>query len=266
MTLPLGLAIDLGLRLTGGAVLVSGIELYRLRSLHQTGGPWAFANLEHDLRSAPPKLKSFFNFVFADQMFAAVVNIQIALGALLLLLGYGAPWTLIATAAILQLLCSARFRGNVAGGADALLLHTLLALALAKFLMPATSFVARYAVAYIGIQAALSYVVAGVVKIMSREWRSGAALQTHLSSEAYQVPPLAIKLARPLGLPLSWGLILFELSLPLVLIWSQWLPLWMLLGLGFHLSNSAIFGFHRFFWVWLATYPALGYLSSLLAG
>jgi hypothetical protein len=58
-------------------------------------------------------------------------------------------------------------------------------------------------------------------------------------------------------LVLSWLVIVWECALPVVWVKPTWAPVYLLIGAFFHLGNFLIFGLNRFFFAWIAAYPAL---------
>lgn len=133
------------------------------------------------------------------------------------------------------------WRGTLNGGSDFMTFHVLAAWSVALMYEPAQ----RYAAIYISIQVILSYTVAGLAKVANAGWRDGSALPQIL--ERYGIE-------RRMPAFVSWLLIVYELSWPL----AFWHPLpWVLTGFCFHLINAYALGLNRFFWIWLAAYPAL---------
>jgi hypothetical protein len=58
--------------------------------------------------------------------------------------------------------------------------------------------------------------------------------------------------------------ILFELAFPLTLLSQEALIAGLVIAAVFHLANAALFGLNRFFWTWLAVYPAILWLQDRL--
>ncbi|RPE72107.1 vitamin K-dependent gamma-carboxylase-like protein [Pacificibacter maritimus] len=120
--------------------------------------------------------------------------------------------------------------------------------------------------AYLGFQVGMSYFISGWVKLKNPEWRSGLALADVFHFSAYPVSEDLRRWAnahRILTL-LSWGVILFEVLFPLAFLSQTLLMIALILAAGFHLSNACLFGLNRFFWIWLAAYPAILWLQDRL--
>jgi len=178
-----------------------------------------------------------------------------------LLSGFWTQWVLLALV-INALFILKRFQGPYNGGSDRMSLLILCCLCLVSW-MP-VQHVREYIFGYLAIQLVLSYFIAGWVKIINPDWRTGQALQDVFRFSAY---PVSESLRGWSNWPqmlclMSWCVILFEICFPLVLI----SPILLMIGLSiaalFHLTNALLFGLNRFFWIWLAAYPALVWLAA----
>ncbi|MEO0990026.1 MAG: HTTM domain-containing protein [Pseudomonadota bacterium] len=157
-----------------------------------------------------------------------------------------------------------RFDGPYNGGSDRMALLMLACLAAAR-LWP-TMAGQELAFAYLALQLMLSYLIAGWVKIVNPEWRSGRALRDVFQFSVYPVSKDLRRLAEwpRLMFAASWMVMLFELAFPLSLL--NPLALAMALGLAamFHLSNALFLGLNRFFWTWIAAFPSILWLQQRL--
>ena len=122
-------------------------------------------------------------------------------------------------------------------------------------------------ICFLAMQAMLAYWTSGVVKLQSRPWRSGIAIPSVLSTKNYGAPMLYRLLRKNPRLTrvMSWGVILFELSFPLVVLLGAKATLILLLsGAFFHLMIAATMGLNGFVWSFIATYPAIYWFSQNL--
>ena len=181
----------------------------------------------------------------------------------LLILGVAAPWPLVGLAG-LSLLILHRFQGPYNGGSDRMGLLALWCLTLSRLLPTAQG--QELAFGYLGAQLVLSYVIAGGVKIANPDWRSGRALRDVFQFSTYPVSEDLRRWAdRPRVLRvMSWAVILFELAFPLTLLSRETLIAGLVVAASFHLANACLFGLNRFFWTWLAVYPAILWLQARL--
>jgi len=209
------------------------------------GFAFLLQSLEH-LRSTPD-----LKMVFAVR----------ALSSALLLFGVFAPFALLALSG-LGLHALHRFQGPYNGGADRMGFLILICLTLATWL-PMAQFRETF-FAYLGLQLVLSYFISGRVKLMNSDWRSGQALSDVFAFSAYPVTENLRSLGeRPTVMwVMSWAVIGFEVLFPLSLISQFTLICALCLTACFHLANAILFGLNRFFWVWLAAYPALIWLQD----
>ena len=173
-------------------------------------------------------------------------------------------WTSIALAGlgILSLFILRRFQGPYNGGADRMGLLALWCLLAAHFLPDGKW--REIAFGYLGVQLILSYFISGWVKIVNPDWRSGRALRDVFQFSTYPVSEDLRRLAlRPHMLfAASWAVMLLELAFPFALLAQPLLILALILTASFHMANAWLFGLNRFFWTWLAVYPALLWLQD----
>lgn len=182
---------------------------------------------------------------------------------LLVVFGVASPWPLVGLAG-LSLLILQRFQGPYNGGSDRMGLLALWCLTLSRLLpMPQWK---ELAFGYLGVQLVLSYFISGGVKIVNSDWRTGRALRDVFQFSAYPVSEALRRWAdRPRVLRvMSWAVILFELAFPLTLLSRPTLIAGLVVAAAFHLANACLFGLNRFFWTWLATYPAILWLQARL--
>ena len=159
-----------------------------------------------------------------------------------------------------------RFQGAYNGGADKMVLLILTCLAVARAAPDA--FWAHLALSYLAVQLVLSYFVSGWVKLWNPDWRSGQALVDVFAFSAY---PVSEGLRGFAGAPrllagASWAVIGFELAFPLALAHPAVLGSALGLAALFHLTNACLFGLNRFFWAWIAAFPALMWFQGQLLG
>jgi len=120
------------------------------------------------------------------------------------------------------------------------------------------------ALGFIVGQLLLSYVAAGVAKLMSPIWRSGAAVELVLGTATYG-SPMARALASRRGVSAiaSWATMVFEAGCPLFLLLGySGAVLLCVGGAFFHLSVATLMGLNLFVWAFLACYPPLIYLAG----
>lgn len=184
--------------------------------------------------------------------------------SILLVIGFQTPF------ACLGLIVTAfyalhRFHGPYNGGSDRMGLLILSALTLAHILPTQWR---EYAFGYLALQVMLSYFMAGWVKIMNPDWRTGRALQDVFSFSVYPVSQSLRNLANKPRLlcAASWGVMLFEIAFPLALISHPVLITGLTIAALFHLANACLFGFNRFVWFWIAAYPSLFWLQDRVFG
>lgn len=160
------------------------------------------------------------------------------------------------------------FEGPYNGGSDKMVLLALTCLMVAHWLPASWSGAAEVAIAYLAIQLLLSYVVSGWVKLKNPDWRSGQALAEVFRFSAYPQTETLRDLAHRRDWMRwgSWGVIGFELAVPLALVSAP--TLWAALAVAalFHSANAVLFGLNRFLWAWVAVFPALIWFQDRVFG
>lgn len=116
------------------------------------------------------------------------------------------------------------------------------------------------AIAYVGLQGVLSYLVSGAVKLISPVWRHGVAFGDTLRTVSYGDEKMfrflrERPLLRRLG---AWTVIAAETMFPLILIVPAPLArLGSAAMLGLHAGIARYMGLNRFFWGFAALHPGI---------
>ncbi len=229
-------------RLVAFAILLQALELSFVAPRLARGALFPLPPLQQGVRG-----------LLVGGGFAALLLLQ---GAVALLLALSAWAPVVPVLAFVTLLVGTRFDGNFNGGSDRMTLVVLsgLTIELAAPWWPAARLVG---LGWIAVQLTLSYFVAGVAKLREPTWRNGSALGAILKSGHYVVPPSVRQLPDIVVGALGFVTLGFELTFPLVFIVAHTAPAFFALALGFHLVNFLVLGLNRFFWAWLAAWPAL---------
>lgn len=267
-------------------VVLQTLELLRVRRALAPGGVFSPAFAVQDQAPLPGPVRFLLLPTRGDRSFVSLLVARLFLAGLLLpgllmagllLAGLpgGASWieapslalgsiAVAGTLLLTQVAVSVRFGGSFNGGSDGMSLVVLLGLFVAALPFERAGVVG---LGYIAAQATLSYLIAGLVKLRERDWRSGRALTAFLGARRYGIDPrLRRSLSRPgMARVASWAVILFECAFPLALSDPRAMCVATLVGLLFHLGNWWVFGLNRFVWAWLATYPALIFVAGLVA-
>jgi hypothetical protein len=231
-------------RLLGLGLLLQSAEIFRARRIYASGGALAGGGvgLLLAVRSA----------ISLWLILAPINGVSLPTAAIHLALLGSSAWLVV------------RSRGPVCGGSDSMFFQVQLGLFLASlgFLDP---LLFRIGLGWIAAQSVLSYFLAGLAKLKNAGWYDGTALRNLFNSAGPYVLLSGVRglaNSKSLCALLGWGVVLFELAFPVVLV----LPVegkWVFLGLGlaFHLANAAVLGLNRFVWAWAAAYPALFYFQ-----
>ncbi len=181
--------------------------------------------------------------------------------AVLLIIGFQTTWIAILLF-LLGLAMLHRFQGPYNGGSDRMSLLILFCLCLV-YLAPTQRW-QEIAFGYLAIQLVFSYFFSGWVKIVNPEWRSGRALCDVFQFSVY---PASESLRQWSKSPrvlfvMAWGVMIFELIFPLLLLSRVSLIIALIIAAAFHFANACLFGLNRFFWIWIAAYPSILWFQS----
>lgn len=253
--------ITLTTYLTAINCFIQNIEYLSLKNIFNANGVYRINILEKQLLTYPAFIRKIVLLLCNNQsIYYLLYARMIIILSMLFTLSPIPIFLLILT----NLIFAIRFRGAFNGGSDYMTMLTLMALFIAT-LVP-TNLNYSFMLMYLAIQVILSYLLAGVAKIRDSDWRSGVAIANIINGPNYAPPKVIKKILnfKLISLSLCWLVIGFELLIPLIFFIPN--QLWIVFCglLVFHFINFIIFGLNRFFFTWLATYPAVFYLVTIL--
>ena len=109
---------------------------------------------------------------------------------------------------------------------------------------------------FIFFQLVLSYGVAGVAKLLSRDWRNGDALPKILSSRSLGIGQVPRPFRdRRLGIVACWVIIVFEIAWFSAPFGEYFLYPLLAIAAFFHLANNWLMGLNLFSWAFISAYP-----------
>ncbi len=165
----------------------------------------------------------------------------------------------------IALLLLFRWRGAFNGGSDFMTLVGLSGLLIAQALAAAGEPVLgwRAGLWYVTLQSLTSYFVSGWVKLLRPEWRTGRALPVFLDTGVYgPIAPGSVYRHPAVARGVAWLFTVWEGLFPLALLDLRLAVFFCASGAVFHYLVFWFFGLNRFFWAWLATYPAVLYCAA----
>lgn len=262
--LPMLTALDLTARLLGFAAFVSAAQLLTVREAFASGGVLATSTLR-PLTWRPSRLDAT---ALLDGREAPLLGLTAAAAAALTVLGPRRPGGAVALAVLVGARIAVQRRCRIGGdGAEQLTTLALAAVALGTVPTPSPARAAA-AVAFIGGQTCLSYLVAGVSKAASPAWRGGSALDGILATATYGHAKAGAALARvPRGSLLGgWVVIVGECAFVPMLFGPAWLAVVALAVAGaFHLGCAVVMGLDDFLRAFPATFPCVLVVAGALS-
>lgn len=188
-----------------------------------------------------------------------IISEIICLLLLLFFEPYTWTFTIIALLAALCLLIM-QIRNTYGGdGSDQMALILVISIVLG-FSIFSSLLSTKYVLYFIALQSCLAYAAAGVAKALSNKWRSGTAVYDIFSTGAYGSKSFSSLLNKTsyLSFLLSWNVILMEILFPVCLVVPPSVSIFILFwGFAFHVFNAIVMGLNSFFWMFIATYPAI---------
>ena len=246
-------------RLVSVGLVISCLEYIAERGVLSNAGliDWELGRTRTRLGVTGPGAR-IFNALFSYPNVLALVACRLVLAVIMLVAG-PAGWIVTVPAFALAVAFCIRSPYSK-DGADHMSNIVLGALAVAA-LVPQPG-VRLAAVAFIALQCALSYTIAGIAKLPERQWRTGDHLCGILGTECYGLRPFAQRLNRKpaLARALSVGILFWESTFILGMLAPRPVALAYLgLGIAFHLTIAVFMGLNSFVWPFLSAYPCLFY-------
>ena len=244
------------------SLLIQTLEFLRLRSVQQPDALWSWSVQRGDLAHTASITRRVFDWLYSEPVHKAHLLLRLATAASLYVGSSIVSATLLFFSTIVILI---RWRGAFNGGSDFMTIIALTGLMIAHWAQLVVSPVLAWqaGLGYVCLQAMTSYFISGAIKLFSHEWRNGIALPYFLDGGLYG--PLAadsVFRRRPVAMLCSWGFILWECAVPMVLIGPRFALAFCAVALVFHLLVFRFFGLNRFVWAWLVSFPAMMYWAG----
>ncbi|HEX7872894.1 MAG TPA: HTTM domain-containing protein [Sphingobium sp.] len=228
-----------------------------------TAAMMALAFIQQSLEHLHPAARLQERLLFVPRLILSLLLLAASVGMPLSALH---PSYLLLALVINHLVILPFFNGPYNGGADRMSLLILLCLT-GAYTLPEPRW-REMAFGYLGMQLLLSYVMAGWVKVVNPDWRSGRALRDVFLFSAY---PAGENIRQWAGHPrlllyAGWAVIGFELAFPLTVLSRPTLLAGLAIAALFHGANACLFGLNRFFWIWICAYPSILWLQERVIG
>jgi hypothetical protein len=188
----------------------------------------------------------------------------VAIGLATLKLGEHATIYLLTIVIIIWFLIQLRLRFGL-DGADQM--ASIILIALWLYYLSDDVRLRTASIVFVALQLILSYVAAGVAKLLSEDWRSGSAISGILRTQAYGTPTVAVSLEQypRLSRAICYSVIAFEcLGWVCILGGSNWSLGFLATAFIFHISCAFLMGLNTFLWSFLSGFPAVIVLSRIV--
>ena len=248
-------------------LIISTLEYVFIAPSFSANGVYAWKIIR--LRFRAPRgqyVNSAFDILFNQDGVKVLLILRLLTLMLVLAVPIGGAWfsLLIAMLVINNLAFNwRRMLGD--DGSDQMSSIILVTLALCVRSGGSSTFLLQVGLWFIALQACLSYSAAGIAKLVSEQWRSGEAIYRIFNTGTYGMKSVARFLENRKGfcVLLCWSVIIIETLFPLCLVLPEpWNWTFLVWGALFHLQCAVIMGLNSFLWAFVATYPAIIYVSS----
>lgn len=242
-------------------------KLYNFREYRQDGIlSWDILANNNYFASRPAFFKKILDLVFPMRVWLAILFLRLVCALALLIFSYAAVVPPICYCFLFVIGGLINLR-QVAYGAETENRFSLIIIGvlLLRSLVP-TQTVTLVSLWFIALQVCLSYITAGISKLRDADWRMGNGFRLVI---AYEDVPLKksftifFEKRKVVATVSNWLVIIFECLFPLILVVPRQL-FWCFLiaGIVFHLAIAIWFRLGKFFWIWVATYPALIFITQ----
>lgn len=253
-------AVRAFMALLGWSLLLQSLEFWRLLRMDRVGS-WSIQRTEVPAR--PAWVRPLLDQVLQGRGYQALLILRLVLALTLL-----AGWVHVSSAILLfvtSVLLLFRWRGAFNGGSDFMTLVGVSGLLIAQGVASVTGEAQqgwRAGLWYVTVYVVSSYFVSGWVKLLRPEWRSGRAMTIFLDGGVYgPLSPHSVYRHPTVARLVSWTFTVWEGCFPLALFDVRIAWFMCCVAPVFHFLVYWYFGLNRFFWAWLATFPAVLYCA-----
>jgi len=212
-------------------------------------------------------INSAFDVLFNEAGVKALLILRLLSLLLLLAVPIGSAWFSLIIALLVVNNLAFNWRRLLGDdGSDQMSSIILITLALCVGIS-SSSFTLHVGLWFIALQACLSYSAAGIAKLVSSQWRTGEAIYGIFNTGTYGMKSVArfLEKRKTMCVLLCWSVIIIETLFPLCLVLPEpWNWAFLVWGALFHLQCAVIMGLNSFLWAFVATYPAIIYVRSVL--
>jgi hypothetical protein len=246
-------ALELTTRISACGLALSALELLSIRHHFGQQGVFSLGTVS-SFRRHLPALR------LTDRYISVFITLQFVTSASLVVFGPFSLWGRMSLLLAFLATTIVRWRRCSGGdGAEQMTTIVFAAVCFSALPYPSTDRMVA-ATTFIAAQVSLSYVTAGVAKLISPTWRSGSALPAILSTYSHGHPWAAQFVHQHIWVTqlASWIIIIFECLFPLLLFGSSHLAVIALVcGFSFHAGCAVFMGLNSFLWSFPAAYPCV---------
>jgi len=247
-------------------VFISALEYIKKIQVFSDNGllSWNVMQLRWNKQDQKPLLKPL-SKLFNERGLAAlfIIRCLLIISLLFFPLQSAMGWVLVSLLGI-SLLTSSLVTYYGSDGSDQMTMLIIITLIICNLPGLSSRRLTEIGLWFIGLQACLSYTVAGIAKLISSEWRGATAIKDVFSTKTYGSKKATLFLQKYPAANgfLCWNVMIMETLFPLCLFlpWP-YAMVFLIWGFTFHFFTALIMGLNSFFWAFMATYPALYFIN-----
>lgn len=241
--------------LLGLSLALQTLEYIRIPALDRVA---LWPVMLHEIPDRPAWLKPNLNKLFQPLPYQCLLILRLFLAIALMAGQVDLAGSLVLF--LIALLLFLRWRGAFNGGSDFMTLVGLTGLLIAHGLgaMTTPELGWQGGFWYVTLHTVSSYFVSGWVKLLRPEWRQGHAMTLFLNTGVYgPLPQVSWYRSPRVALVSTWTFTVLEGCFPLALLDIRLAMAFCALAGIFHFLVFWFLGLNRFFWAWIASYPAV---------
>ncbi|OEK01366.1 hypothetical protein BFP97_07480 [Roseivirga sp. 4D4] len=249
------------------AILIDAAEILFMRRQYSLQGIYSYQIVRSSHKWVLSGVTgNLFGFIFSYPRFIYLILFQALAAVMVLSQAFGGLTLILLIALIFFIKLSANMRHQTGlDGADQM--QVIVLAGLVGFYLFDDQRIQTISLIFISAQSILSYLVSGVAKLLSKEWRSGEAIKGIMNTVGYGNKKLAkvFTSSKSTSKLACWSVIIVESFFPFFILINIDFTFIFLIVVGLmHLSIAIVMHLNNFFWSFISTYPAVIYLSYLV--
>lgn len=227
---------------------------------------WKALQNIHFFSKRSKRVKQGLNFIFDNPRWTGILFLRSILSLLLLIVPFTSPLTPVILVLLVTFGLLVNLRNYSIGAETQNRVGLMILITIMLYTLFPTSIVGKVGLWFVSLQSCFSYFTAGYTKLLQKDWRKGNAILLILGYDSLIENKKLYSIFdrhKIYAIILCWITIIMECTFPIILIYGKpILYFYLIWGLLFHVLIAIVLRINLFVWVWLATYPALIFISQ----